>query len=79
MPSKAINLMQCSCQSEYQDRKYGKGTRVFCPSKPDSFGKIEKHCTVCSGKPHERKMKKIATGWTPPFSLPPTSAGPVYK
>ena len=40
-----IYIRQCSCTSEYQDRKYGKGNRVhndLGPKKKDLC-----RCTVC--------------------------------
>lgn len=36
-------IKQCTCSSEFQDRKYGKKLRVFNLSEKGSFAK----CTVC--------------------------------
>ena len=38
-------IIQCNCESEFQDQLYGKGMRLMNiggKDKPDSY-----HCTVC--------------------------------
>lgn len=39
-----IKIMPCNCKSDFQDREYGKGMRVFNPAgkNGDKF-----RCTVC--------------------------------
>ena len=36
-------IVACQCESEYQDKRYGKGKRVANPTK----GHEEYRCTVC--------------------------------
>lgn len=36
-------IKQCNCQSEYQDKKYGRGMRVH-----NETAKDELRCTVCT-------------------------------
>lgn len=42
-------VLKCSCVSEFQDKEYGKGMRVFSPTaKVDkSSGRRQWRCTVC--------------------------------
>lgn len=54
-----IEIFQCSCKNEFQDKTYGKGNRVMNP-----MGKADKisgyRCTVC-GKEYrvsDAKRKK---------------------
>jgi len=48
-------VMQCSCQSEFQDATYGKGMRVFNETGKD--GKGGYRCTVC-GKEYSESSKR---------------------
>lgn len=41
-------IKQCTCQSEYQDKKYGKGNRVHNTAKNKSGKGEAGRCTVCS-------------------------------
>lgn len=34
----------CDCQHEFQDKRYGKGIRIY------NIGKTHKSCTVCGNK-----------------------------
>ena len=46
-------IKECTCENEYQDKKYGRKMRVMNPCKAE--GKISKckyRCTVC-GREHE--------------------------
>ena len=45
--------VRCSCQSEYQDKKYGNGVRVGTPQNKSrkSGGLSAVNCTVC-GRVH---------------------------
>jgi hypothetical protein len=56
-------IAPCSCRSEYQDKKYGKGMRVFTGRFPS--GKLGGwRCTVC-GKTvalDAKEAKKISLG-----------------
>lgn len=38
-------IRHCSCVSAFQDRRYGKGQRVFCCTPKNGV-----RCTVCGGK-----------------------------
>lgn len=40
-------IMTCSCEHEYQDKKYGKYKRVFNKKAKPGTGGIMWHCTVC--------------------------------
>jgi hypothetical protein len=43
-------IKRCSCKSEYQDSKYGKGMRVHTTGvKKD--GMVPERCTVCGPQP----------------------------
>lgn len=49
-------IMQCSCQSEFQDATYGKSMRVF-----NEIGKDQKggyRCTVCGKESSASSPKK---------------------
>lgn len=37
-------IFKCNCEHEYQDKKYGKGNRVFNSKKGTP---LEYRCTVC--------------------------------
>lgn len=37
-------ILACTCVSEYQDKAYGKGQRVF------NIGSQSRNCTVCGAK-----------------------------
>ena len=37
-------ILKCSCSSEYQDKRYGKGMRVH------NIGKEGRACTVCGNR-----------------------------
>lgn len=39
-----VTFSKCHCAHSYQDRKYGKGVRVF------NYGAGGKRCTVCGNK-----------------------------
>jgi len=39
---KDTKILPCTCQSEYQDQRYGKGNRVHNPRKEKTYA-----CTVC--------------------------------
>lgn len=42
-------ISKCNCSSEYQDKKYGKGNRVFNPmGQSRSVSKGIARCSVCS-------------------------------
>lgn len=41
-------ILTCSCKNEFQDKKYGKGKRVFNETNKDGKGY---RCTICG---HER-------------------------
>ncbi len=41
-----VRIKKCYCKSEYQDKKYGKGRRVFNDTKVLPEGDIWR-CTVC--------------------------------
>jgi len=43
-----IIISNCKCKSEYQDKKYGKGNRVFNRGKQREKLKNEGRCTVCA-------------------------------
>lgn len=46
----------CDCKSEYQDKRYGPGNRVFTPK-----GNGDKVCTICEkskGSASSYKVKK---------------------
>lgn len=49
----AQSIIKCSCKSDYQDKRYGKGFRLCNLKKKEG----ECRCTVCakdhSYKPHE--------------------------
>ena len=49
-------IMQCSCQSEFQDATYGKGMRVFNEIGKD--GKGGYRCTVCGKEASSSSPKK---------------------
>ena len=42
-------IKKCSCKNDFQDKKYGKGRRVFTTSgsSSDSRAKGRNRCTVC--------------------------------
>jgi hypothetical protein len=41
-------IKKCTCKHEYQDKKYGKGNRIFNPtSKKKGADSIYYRCTVC--------------------------------
>jgi hypothetical protein len=40
-------ILNCTCKSEYQDEKYGKGRRVHNPMQKSPNGPQEWRCTVC--------------------------------
>lgn len=42
-------VMKCSCQSEFQDKEYGKGNRLF-NLRDDKKHAGEATCTVCGSK-----------------------------
>lgn len=61
-----IKILKCSCRSEFQDRKYGKGMRVHNPAKDGAL--IKYNCTVCGPGPRkEIRLKLYAAKWTPLF------------
>ena len=41
----ATVVLTCTCKHEYQDKKYGKGNRVFNTKDPSKSTKYR--CTVC--------------------------------
>lgn len=43
------NIKKCTCKSEYQDEKYGKGMRVHNLCLPTPKGQ-ECRCVVCNAK-----------------------------
>ena len=49
-------IMQCSCQSDFQDREYGKGMRVFNEIGKDQRGGYR--CTVCGKEVTASSSKK---------------------
>lgn len=42
---KESKVMECVCQSEFQDRRYGKGKRLHNPMKDNKW-----KCTCCGRK-----------------------------
>lgn len=43
----STKIMQCNCQSEFQDVTYGKGMRVHNISQKKGDKSPKKRCTVC--------------------------------
>lgn len=41
-------VRECTCKSEYQDKRYGKGQRLMNPTMAESGGKQLFRCTVCA-------------------------------
>jgi len=41
-------IQKCSCEHEYQDKKYGKGRRVHNPTNKKQGEISVVRCTVCS-------------------------------
>jgi hypothetical protein len=39
-------ILQCKCQNEYQDKKYGKNMRVHTPIKKENMFR----CTICKNE-----------------------------
>jgi len=42
---KDTKILDCVCESDYQDKRYGKGKRVHNPGKENKYT-----CTVCGRK-----------------------------
>lgn len=57
------NRMHCGCQSEFQDKMYGKNIRVATINKTG-----HKSCTVCGGKPCWEKRLEAHYGPASSFS-----------
>lgn len=49
-------IAQCSCSNEYQDRKYGRGLRVFNVCKKGAA----RRCTVCLSEQIDPNAKVVA-------------------
>ena len=49
-------IRSCSCVSEYQDKKHGKGMRVKTEGKKPN-GAINLSCTICGAKSTESGSK----------------------
>lgn len=49
-------ILLCSCKSEYQDKKYGKGKRLhnLCGGGSHAVN-VEYRCTVCENKRGKKK------------------------
>jgi hypothetical protein len=47
-------VLRCTCNNEYQDKKYGNKMRVHNPFKAKSGQSIMYRCTICN---HEREGK----------------------
>ena len=45
----ATKVMRCTCESEFQDKEYGKGMRLF-NLRDDKKHAGEAFCTVCGNK-----------------------------
>lgn len=45
-------LVKCKCESEFQDKRYGKGVRLSTPvNKTRQLGKLQSvRCTVCNSQ-----------------------------
>lgn len=43
----AAKIYSCNCESEYQDKKYGKGNRVHSETAKKTGGNIGLRCSVC--------------------------------
>jgi len=44
----STKIKECTCEHEYQDKRYGKYQRVMNPCKNKGGDKVAYRCTVCS-------------------------------
>lgn len=48
----------CSCENEFQDKRYGKGVRIANTTAKQDGTSTEVRCTVC-GKLHRVSLDKV--------------------